>query len=226
MVNFLKLNPQLKSLDYDETDGTVLEAIVQHVPLIEAVRFTAVFYFDKPKLFQCLKQLQALQTVQIIDFEIEDNQTNVEDLINVLVAANLPITTFRLNVINDVTNDVVNGAICKLQNLKTFDYMGTFVNTTEFPRLMHIYKNLPDLENIRISSCDVYHKISAVEIIQLLSCVKKLTSLEIEHIEIDLDDEDQKQIAAIIVKRSEKKHFKIMREGALFRCYAWLPSLC
>lgn len=178
-ANFLKKNSHLKALGIlPLTDALMLQAICQHVPLIEELYLECSGAMEW-ELARCLEQLTALKKIELTDFGVLPETYPL--IMNALMSCESVIE--HLGFRNCLLTDADIEDICNMVHVKSLRFENYTYAPIEFSHILTICKEL-NIEKLELIDS---HVVTMDELLMLVDAAKKLSVLWIHDTDIDID---------------------------------------
>lgn len=201
-VEFLKLNPQLRSLHIrlcKQITPHIYDSIVEHVPNLEKLYFH--LHDSTPSLNERMLNVSKLQNLRSLAISSRVN-VPVGRLIDLLIENNVPVEV--LGILNDHT--YFSMAKLNIPEMKQLKKLCATQMSDE--TLVHYVKRLPALEEMICVKQDnvrnISPKITVAGIKRALQCGEHLSALSVDTNGMTMDLDDFKSIFAVAKKNRVK----------------------
>ena len=207
-IEFLKLNPQLKSLyirSCRHITPHIYGSIVDHAPKIEKLFLSVYKSTSTADSIESILNVSKLRNLRFLGIFYSQVEVPVGRLIDSLVENNVPVEV--LGILNCDTDLIPQTSNLNIAQMKQLKKLGITQMSDE--TLVNYVKHLPQLEEMicakQLSFLDITQKITVAGIKRALQCGEHLTVLSVDTKDLIIDLDDFKSILSL----AKKKHVEV-----------------
>lgn len=195
---FLRMNPQLKSLELVHCDDETFATIATALPQLERLSVEVTYFYDFVENLKSLLQLNHLK-----ELKLNCSLYPISSFVDALAAKD---TIEVLHISDGVLNDHLIEALSKCKRLQSLKLCSMPNVHDKF--LIGLATNLPNLNEFYIRRCQAMTNRGVLAFVEI---AKQLNSLSISNSTVQVDDAFFMELVRIYSRRSQKLTLNLLQ---------------